>query len=228
MRIIDKNYDFYDYLSDATDTIVFDRRGSYILKRDNIENALYRFDNFKNNTEYSFMLIQAGNTFWLILVTLTLAIGGQWYYHHIEDWSPELLTKWKNYNMPSTTLSVSVIELHHLYKLFSKKTHTIVRENIMSNTNDIVDAINNNDYRVLSDLNEYLDYYGKKNKNAVLILRESGLSTIIDPQDMFLAIEEYLSQEITKNERRDPIGMTNDMKVTSHGFDTVYSFRNKK
>jgi len=70
--------------------------------------------------------------------------------------------------------------------------------------------------------------YGKKDKNAVLILRESGLSALIDPQDMFLAIEEHLSREITKNERRDPIGMTNDMKVTSHGFDTVYSFRSKK
>jgi len=228
MRIIDKNYDFYDYLSDNSDTIVFDRRGSYILKRDTVKNALYNFERFKNNTEYSFILIQAGNTFWLMLVTLMLTIGGQWRYWHIDDWSPELLIKWKNYNKPSTTLNVSVIELHYLYKLYDRKTHTIVRDNIVNNVNDIVEAINNNDYKVIADLNKNLNYYGQKNKNAILILRESGLSTSIDPQDMFLAIEEHLSQEITKNERRDPIGMTNDMKVTSHGFDTVYSFRNKK
>ena len=228
MRIIDKNYDFYDYLSDDTDTIVFDRRGSYILKRDNVRNALYHINRFNNKTEYSFILIQAGNTFWLILVTLTLTIGGQWWSWHMEDWSPELLIKWKNYNKKSTILNISVIELNRLYKLCDKKTHTLVRDNIVNNVNDIVDAINNNGYRVIEDLNGYLDYYGKKNKNSALILRESGLSALIDPQDMFLAIEEHLSQEITKNERRDPIGMTNDMKVTSHGFDTVYSFRNKK
>ena len=228
MRIIDKNYDFYDYLSDNTDTIVFDRRDSYVLKKDKVTNVLYHPEYFKNNTEYSFILIQAGNTFWLILVTLTLTIRGKWRYYHIENWSPELLIKWKNYNKPSTILNVSVIKLHYLYKLYDRKTHTIVRNKIVNNVNDIVKAIDNSNYDVINDLNEYLNYYGKKNKNAVLILRESGLSTLIEPQDMFLAIEEHFSQEITKNERREPIGMTNDMKVTSHGFDTVYSFRNKK
>ena len=34
MRIIDKNHDFYDYLQDPTDnTIVFDRRGSFLLEK---------------------------------------------------------------------------------------------------------------------------------------------------------------------------------------------------
>jgi len=159
MRIIDKNYDFYDYLSDNTDTIVFERRGSYILKRNNVKNALYHPKNFKNNTEYSFILIQAGNTFWLILVTLTLTIGSQYRYYHIEDWSPELLIKWKNYNKQSTILNVSVIELHYLYKLYDRKTHTIVRDNIVNNVNDIVEAINNSDYRVIENLNKCLDLW---------------------------------------------------------------------
>ena len=33
MRIIDKQHDFYDYLQDPTDRIVFDRRGSFLLTK---------------------------------------------------------------------------------------------------------------------------------------------------------------------------------------------------
>jgi len=31
MRIIDKNTDFYDYLNNSEDRLVFDRRGSHII-----------------------------------------------------------------------------------------------------------------------------------------------------------------------------------------------------
>ena len=34
MRIIDKQHDFYDYLQDPTDRIVFDRRGSFLLTKE--------------------------------------------------------------------------------------------------------------------------------------------------------------------------------------------------
>ena len=33
MRIIDKQHDFYDYLQDPTDRIVFDRRGAFLLTK---------------------------------------------------------------------------------------------------------------------------------------------------------------------------------------------------
>ena len=36
MRIIDKNTDYYDYLQDSEDTLVFDRRGSYLLTKDRL------------------------------------------------------------------------------------------------------------------------------------------------------------------------------------------------
>lgn len=34
MRIIDKQHDFYDYLQDPTDSIAFDRRGSFLLTKE--------------------------------------------------------------------------------------------------------------------------------------------------------------------------------------------------
>ncbi|MCR4616974.1 MAG: hypothetical protein K5669_02170 [Lachnospiraceae bacterium] len=34
MRIIDKQRDFYDYLQDSSDRIVFDRRGSFLLTKE--------------------------------------------------------------------------------------------------------------------------------------------------------------------------------------------------
>ena len=37
MRIIDKNTDYYDYLQNSDDPIVFDRRGSYLLTKDHLD-----------------------------------------------------------------------------------------------------------------------------------------------------------------------------------------------
>ena len=34
MKIIDNQYDYYDYLQSYTDPIVFDRRGSFLLTRE--------------------------------------------------------------------------------------------------------------------------------------------------------------------------------------------------
>ena len=40
MRIIDKLRDYYDYLQDPTDTLVFDRRNSYVVTKEDILNTL--------------------------------------------------------------------------------------------------------------------------------------------------------------------------------------------
>lgn len=70
MRIIDKNHDFYDYLQDPTDTIVFDRRGSFILTKKYIcEHMVY--PGYHNKSKYRFILLQCGAAFWLILATIT-------------------------------------------------------------------------------------------------------------------------------------------------------------
>ena len=70
MRIIDKQRDFYDYLQDPTDKLVFDRRGSFLLTKEifceRISTIRYYWQ-----SKYRFVLLQCGATFWLFLVTIT-------------------------------------------------------------------------------------------------------------------------------------------------------------
>ena len=55
MRIIDKNHDFYDYLQDPTDnSIIFDRRGSFLLEKSHICDKIYT-DNYGINNQYRFI-----------------------------------------------------------------------------------------------------------------------------------------------------------------------------
>ena len=42
MRIIDNKHDFYDYLQDPTDTVVFDRRNSFLLTKEIMCDKLYQ------------------------------------------------------------------------------------------------------------------------------------------------------------------------------------------
>ena len=62
-------------------------------------------------------------------------------------------------------------------------------------------------------------------RTSVPILRDTGLSTIINAIDIFTAIEEHFSLLKTESERTEPIGSTNDDKIIMHGFDTKSSFR---
>ena len=72
MRIIDKQHDFYDYLQDPTDRIVFDRRGSFLLTKerfcDGIKLQRYHNNNYTNEqvrlsglqTTYSYRKTELG------------------------------------------------------------------------------------------------------------------------------------------------------------------------
>lgn len=59
------------------------------------------------------------------------------------------------------------------------------------------------------------------------ILNQIGISDFVNPLDIYLALEEYFKNQIEANERRDPIGTTDNDKVAMHGFDDK-SFRKEK
>ena len=65
----------------------------------------------------------------------------------------------------------------------------------------------------------------KRDSKTAPLLKASGLGHIIDPQEMFCAVEEYFSIEKTKSETTEPKGATNDDKIEMHGVDTKTSFR---
>ena len=208
MRIIDNKYDFYDYLQDPTDQLVFDRRGSYNLTKEVLCNKIKPYSHcFRNSsTENNYrMLIQCGAAFWLVLLKMN---------NTMDNYDLELLDFWKNYDKPNKLLKIDLI-------VFGWRINRAKVE-------DMRDAINHNNYLKNYNINRYTKYTDYKEEECTIpILSPSGLGNIIDPMDMFCAIEEYFSIEKTKSETTEPKGVTNNDKIVMHGFDTKSSFRGK-
>ena len=232
MRIIDKNTDYYDYLQNSEDTIVFDRRGSYLLTKDKFCKALtslhhYQWGKHKkiNDCEYyNYILLQCGATYWLILEHTTKYDEN----YYPTDYELELLSTWKNYNKKRRVLQLDDIQFKYgtLIKQKEKQTY---HDFIVSNVNRMVDAVDTYNYKVR---NMNGDKVWKSHKDTYIteertlpILTACGIADIIDPVDIFTALEEHFSLLKTESERIDPIGATNNDKIEMHGFDTKLSFR---
>lgn len=210
MRIIDNKYDFYDFLQDPTDNhIVFDRRKSFYLTKELLYDRIKNFD-YSGYGKNIYMVIHCGATYWLILVELN---------QNNNSYELQLLDYWKNYNKPNQLLQIDLIHFWYstINKLKVKDMHMAI------DNNDIHNSLNINYYVKYTD---YKSTY-KKEEYSIPILSPSGLANIIDPTDMFCAIEEYFSIEKSKMETTEPKGATNDDKIVMHGFDTKLSFRGK-
>jgi len=232
MRIIDKNTDYYDYLQNSDDTIVFDRRGSYIVTKGIFGVALFNHMDMHRCSSQKFpkegfLLLQCGATYWLLLVTVSGVYSGKigkydWR-DHIAEYSLEVISNWKNYDRPRTTVRLEYINfgfkiLDRIKPYINRRDETF-RELAMSNINVLQDAINNND-----DVRREIMFGESKTS----ILTACGIKDLISPEDIFMAIEEHFSLLKTESERIDPIGATNNDKIEMHGFDTKTSFRGKQ
>ena len=215
MRIIDNKHDFYDYLQDPTDTVVFDRRNSFLLTKEIMCSKLYQGIYSKENKE-RLILIQCGATFWLVKAVILQDDRG-----YPINYALNLIVSWKNYNKPNKLLAIEFISPYTWsYYLNEKRKVTV---------DDVVDAIDHNDYRKWATINKHSTWCGHKETTyEIPILKASGLASVIDPLEMFCAIEEYFSREKTMAETTEPKGITNDDKITMHGFDTKTSFRGGK
>lgn len=224
MRIIDKNTDFYDYLQDPTDTIVFDRRNSFLLTKEDVCKKI-GYTGFRDS-KYRFILLQCGASFWLLLLTIT-----KFDPHALfpKDYNLELLVNWKNYDKPNKLLSMNIITFNSYYKFYNYRGEINI-DILKKNVNDLKNAIDHNDFRMgvnLSHSTKYIDYKGryKKEERIFPLLKACGLINIINAQSLFCAIEEYFSIEKMKTETTEPKGVTNNDKIIMHGFDTKISFR---
>ena len=59
------------------------------------------------------------------------------------------------------------------------------------------------------------------------LLKSCGLASRINPLDIYLAFEEYFSQEKTASERSESVGLTDKERIENHGYDVKTSFRGK-
>lgn len=216
MRIIDKNHDFYDYLQSHTDTLVFDRRNSFLLTKEMVcEIWRYGYDR-----QHKLLLLQCGSSFWLMLLTATKY--DESYFRRPIDYSIDLLDHWQNYNKQRKCISIASISCS--YGMMRDK------EKICSSVDKLRYAIDHNNYKTEYDLSRIVvtkDHkigYSRETRDIPL-LKACGISKVIDPRSIFCAIEEYFSMEKTASERTEPLGVTNDDKIVMHGFDTKKSFR---
>lgn len=227
MRIIDKNSDFYDYLQDKSDTIVFDRRGSKILDKRDIGN---HFDliNGKEDDKYRFILLQCGATYWLLLATVT--DRDLWC---ANDYKLELLATWKNHFKPRVVIKMDILYFNCNYILNGPNVYvgSYSYDKIKQNVNTLKKMINTNDYKVSYNITDSMskDYNlatrTRSTKFCPPILKNTGIPSVISAQEIFSALEEHFSLLKTEAERTEAIGVTNDDKITMHGFDVKTSFR---
>jgi len=230
MRIIDKNQDYYDYLQDRDDTLVFDRRGSFLLTKDMFCDRI-RWA-WRSYSAYRFVLLQSGATFWLILVHITKFDDYPCRDKPL-DYELECITTWKNYNKPRELFKLSLISFNTDWKydiFYMDKTtfhYEYVPEKIREHKDDLRQAIDTADFKS-SAFNKFIQYVGDtKSELSIPLFKACGISSIISAEDMYHAIDEYFSLEKTASESTVAEGTTNKDKIVNHGFDTKTSFRGK-
>lgn len=202
MRILDKNKDFYDYLQDYDSDIVFDRRGSHILMNEEL-NFFPLYNRYKVDDIY--LLLQIGYTNWLIVEKPIKIIKDASGYNIVKDFSIELIEMWKDYNKSVDFEFGEIKNRYTIEYLTSKKF--------------------NHDLALMDDIKlGNFEYKNNLAEKSPIVLSKTKLPSILNAQDVYLAIEEWLSH------KKDDIvhdSMTDKEKIVSHGFDTKSSFRGK-
>ena len=221
MRIIDKLYDYYDYLQDHNDTLVFDRRNSYVVTKEDI---LRYFDYYR---DFIFCLLQCGATYWLFLVSFTKYDKQDPDNPRPVDYDMELLISWKDYDHDFELLKFDRIDRWG-WESYSWKHKRLSAEKSQTYLEKMRDDIIHRDFRVKGSYNErYNPVKQEQEKDLYPILKSCGIASLIDPETLFYAIDEYFSLKKTESEKTVAEGTTNTDKIINHGFDTKTSFRGK-
>ena len=230
MRIIDKNTDFYDYLQNVyrDDSVTFDRTDSFLLSKDMICENLYfhgRSSGFYSergvclHKEY-YVLIQICNTFWLFSAEVTKIDRND----KPADYSVELVATWKNYNKPRKLIQVDLISFRYTVIKFIPEKRKERDKSVF------IQAIDTNGHRSDASFNKrtVTQGDGRKIEKHIPLLKASGFAPLMNPQDVYLSLEEYFSAEKQSQERTESVGITDKEKIENHGFDTKISFRGKQ
>lgn len=235
MRIIDKNTDFYDYCQNMyrDNSLTFDRTDSFILSKDDLCSYLH-VNKYTKEGDFEYLLLQVCNTFWLFLVTIINIDSDK----RIENYTIELLSSWKNYNKPRCLIQLEVISFswdirHQLYPNFLpwkvRRLNENDKQKIREKKSILVDAVNTNNYQVENKIDRQRVNIGGNEwvEKHIPLLKSCGLASWINPLDIYLAFEEYFSQEKTASERSESVGLTDKERIENHGFDLKTSFRGK-
>lgn len=228
MRIIDKQNDYYDYLQDNGDDLVFDRRGSRALVKEEVMNTINSVLNSYSHVPHVFLLLQCGASYWLLFVE-GIGIKKRTEYggpgEVVSGYNIWILSKWKEYNQPLKVLSLQTISFNQSwkYKIYDVNYHgreivrTLMEDRLAECSSELREAVIHKDYKVYKDFS----------KKDYLLLKSSGIPNVIGPEEIYNAIDECFSLMKTAAESTVAEGTTNNDKIKNHGFDTKTSFRGK-
>jgi hypothetical protein len=228
MRIIDKFKDYYDYLSnysDTKDTVVFDRRGSIpLLKSDLVK---YFAVDDRGNFSPTFhkwdmkcrpLILCTGQKLFVFRMknpTRTLSLISDYIY----DAEFELLGSYWNYEYNDSPIRLGATSYNPKKINLKKWNSELVDPDFKSMTlkdwkfEPIRKRINENIFRPI---------YAEIWPNPILI--SSGIPSIIPAEEIYQGLEQYISSKKTE-EKIESVGLTNIEKVINHGFDKKTSFR---
>lgn len=210
MKIIDKNKDFYDYMQGIyfDDSNTFDRRGSHIITK---EMLLEPFGNLE--TEIYYLHIQINYLNYIIkAVGNDFSYGCKGQVYSAKDLTFKLVTLWKSYK----TENLIKLDFFQVPK-YNEKHFESDPVSFLKETKT---------YQIHSNQCHWNGF--DINEKNFPIFKESGLVKFFDAQEVYFAIDNWFSGQKTKNERTESNNITDKEKIINHGFDTIYSFRNKK
>ena len=148
-----------------------------------------------------------------------------------------MLSSWRNYNKPRCLIQLDVISFGWdiRQKLFTyfipwyQRLGDNEKQKVREKKSILVDAVNTNNYQVENKIDRQRVNIGGNEwvEKHIPLLKSCGLASWINPLDIYLAFEEYFSQEKTSSERSESVGLTDKERIESHGFDVKTSFRGK-
>lgn len=204
---------------------MFDRTDSFMLTKDimceHLNHLYYRRRRF-----HSFVLLQICHSFWLFLLEITQKTD----YDCPKDYTVDLIAKWDNYSKPRCLIKLDIISFGlSLYRKDWYKWYEDDQWALVDHIDDLIQAIDQNDYHVDVSINKHIYYSGdgSQKEKHIPLLKASGLANSIDPLDAYLAFERYFLLEKSSMERIESVGLTDEEKIGNHGFDVKTSFRGK-
>lgn len=228
MRIIDKNYDYYDYLQDPSDNLVFDRRDSFVLTRELVCDKM-RLAGWYDDEPFRIGLLQCGATYWLLLFTITQHTKENYgFYPKPLSYDIEVLATWKNYTRPRAVISFDIIYFDKTWQYGFSRNTTVEQFKKMAAT--MQQAVINKEYEAVKSLGTNIKVTSIKGrfteeKQTLPILSACGISNVISPEDMYNALDEHFALVKSDAESTVAEGTTNQDKIVNHGFDVKASFR---
>ena len=221
MTILDRYKDFYDYLSYderfMDDTITFDRRNSKLLDKQ----SLCKFDAFgKPQNCINYIYFHIGYVTWIIKLEFKVIWGRFGCNLDEKSYKMTLIETYKDYDdkylFGLGHINISEFDIEYLKKYKSLKSFKDIikfeqQEHLKyNNKSNVVYPLNGNSYNNIKNSDIY-------------ILEKTGIPSIINAEDIYLAFDEYFRS--LKDDIDVETDLTDNDKIINHGFDKKTSFR---